>query len=102
MQALQGSRQQRAGANRRAGIAEDKKDEDMGEEADQEGDMADNQAAAPSGANGHDAAMDSFVASLLQRTSLDGDSGAPHATHPMTVPYPSGISNMVFAAPQWI
>lgn len=66
----------------------------MGEEAEQEGDVADSEGVVGSGAHGHDAAMDSFVASLLQRTSLDGDSGAPHAaaTHPVTPRYASGMN----------
>jgi hypothetical protein len=82
VQALQGSRQQRADANRRAGIAEESTDEEMGEEAEQESDMAGGQGGLHSGEEGHDAALDSFVASLLQRTSLNGSPGArPSAPH---------------------
>ena len=82
-QALQGSRQQRAGANRRAGIAEENTDEEMGEEAEQEGDSPDGQGGSPRAGYDHDTAMDSFVASLLQRTSLDGTPGAPPLLHAM-------------------
>lgn len=47
----------------------------MDEDAEQEGDLADGQGGLPRGEEGHDAAMDSFVASLLQRTSLNGSPG---------------------------
>ncbi len=72
----------------------------MGEGAEQEGDMTDSQEVEPSGLNGHDAAMDSFVASLLQRTSLDGDSGARlngPGTHPMTLGCARDVGNMIVA-----
>ena len=81
VQALRGSKQQKAGANRRAGIAEDEEDEDMGEDAEEEGDLADGQEGSPRGEESHDAAMDSFVASLLQRTSLNGGPGKTPSTH---------------------
>jgi hypothetical protein len=72
---LQGSKQQSGAANSRAGLQDAEQGAEGAEEG-PEGQGADAEEVPEEGAQQEGAAADSFVAALLERTSLDSPTGA--------------------------